>query len=67
MDDLTPKHVRVRDRDDIGDVIQWGKNLGSNPAIYCAVIYFPQTGGVPLLRNRPVVAGRVAGQLSTSC
>ncbi|WP_385897698.1 hypothetical protein [Tessaracoccus sp. O5.2] len=34
----------MRDRDDIGDVIQWGKNLGSNPAIYCAVIYFPETG-----------------------
>jgi len=57
VDDLTPKHVRVRDRDDIGDVIQWGKNLGSNPAIYCAVIYFPGDGGVPLLRNRPGVAG----------
>ena len=35
----------MRDRDDIGDdVIQWGRNLGSNPAIYCAVIHFPQTG-----------------------
>ncbi|MHA6513003.1 hypothetical protein [Tessaracoccus sp. Z1128] len=34
----------MRDRDDIGDdVIQWGRNLGSNPAIYCAVIHFPQT------------------------
>lgn len=44
MDDLTPKRVKVRDRDDLGEVIQWGKNLGSNPAIYCAVIYFPETG-----------------------
>ena len=44
VDDLTPKRVKVRDRDDVGKVIQWGKNLGSNPAIYCAVIYFPETG-----------------------
>jgi len=44
VDDLTPKRVKVRDRDDLGEVIQWGKNLGSNPAIYCAVIYFPETG-----------------------
>jgi hypothetical protein len=34
----------VPGREDIGEVIQWGKNLGSYPAIYCAVIYFPDTG-----------------------
>ena len=44
VDNVTPKHVKVPGRDDVGQVIQWGKNLGSNPAIYCAVIYFPETG-----------------------
>lgn len=44
MDDVTPKRVTVRGRDDVGEVIQWGKNLGSSPAIYCAVTYFPETG-----------------------
>ena len=44
VDYLTPKDVKVRDREDIGDVIQWGKNLGTTPAIRCAVIYFPETG-----------------------
>lgn len=44
MDDVTPKRVTVAGRDDVGEVIQWGKNLGSNPAIFCAVIYFPETG-----------------------
>lgn len=44
MNALTPKYVRVPDRDDVGQVIQWGKNVGVDPAIYCAVIYFPLTG-----------------------
>ncbi len=44
VDYLTPKHVKVRDREDIGDVIQWGKNLWTTPAIRCAVIYFSETG-----------------------
>ncbi len=44
MTDLTPHQVRVPDRDDIGQVIQAGKNLGTNPAIYCYVIYFEETG-----------------------
>src|SRR5690242_4257183 len=44
VDSVTPSQVNVPDRDDVGQVIQWGKNLGSNPAIYCAVIYFPATG-----------------------
>lgn len=39
-----PRHVKVPDRDDAGQVIQAGKNVGSNPAIYCSVIYFPETG-----------------------
>jgi hypothetical protein len=44
MDGLTPKRVTVPDRDDVAEVLQWGKNLGTNPAIYCAVVYFPATG-----------------------
>lgn len=44
MDDWPPKRVKVIGREDIGDVIQWGKNVGASPAIYCAVIYFQETG-----------------------
>jgi hypothetical protein len=44
VDNLAPKLVKVPDREDAGEVIQWGKNVGSRPAIYCAVIHFPETG-----------------------
>lgn len=44
VEDLIPKRVKVRDRQDVGDVIQWGKNLGTDPSVYCAVIYFAETG-----------------------
>lgn len=44
MHPATPSLVKVPGRDDIGQVIQAGKNLGVNPAVYCYVIYFPKTG-----------------------
>ena len=44
MDELSPSLVRVPDREDVGQVLQWGKNLGTNPSVYCAVVYFPTTG-----------------------
>ena len=31
-------------RDDIGEVLDGGKNFGMNPSIYCLGIYFPGTG-----------------------
>ena len=39
-----PRWVRVSDREDVGEVIQPGKNLGSTRSVYCYVIYFPDTG-----------------------
>lgn len=45
MGNPTPRQVRVPGAD-VGDVIQWGRNFGTNPAIYCAVIYFAETGEV---------------------
>lgn len=39
-----PRRVRVPGRDDIGEVVDNGKNFGTNPAIYCLGIYFPKTG-----------------------
>lgn len=41
-----PRRVRVAGRDDIGEVIQEGKNFGTRYPIYCAVVYFPETGEV---------------------
>lgn len=38
------QHVRVPGRDDIGDLIDEGKNFGTNPSIYCVGIHFPSTG-----------------------
>jgi hypothetical protein len=39
-----PRRVRVPGRDDIGEVVDGGKNFGMNPSIYCLGIYFPSTG-----------------------
>lgn len=39
-----PRHVRVPGRDDIGELIDGGKNFGTNPSIYCVGIHFPTTG-----------------------
>lgn len=42
-----PKWVRVRDRNDIGKVIQPGKNLGSGHSnVYAFVVHFEETGEV---------------------
>jgi hypothetical protein len=41
-----PRRVRVPGRDDLGIVIQAGKNLGTSPNIYCAIVHFPETGEV---------------------
>lgn len=40
-----PRRVRVPGRDDIGDVISDGVNLGK-PAfnVYCVIVHFPDTG-----------------------
>jgi hypothetical protein len=39
-----PRRVRVPGRDDIGELIDGGKNFGTNPSIYCVGIHFPTTG-----------------------
>lgn len=39
-----PRRVRVPGRDDVGVVVNPGMNFGSNPAIYCLGIHFPETG-----------------------
>ncbi|WP_435122580.1 hypothetical protein [Micromonospora tulbaghiae] len=39
-----PRRVRVPGRDDIGVVVDEGKNFGRTPAIYCVGIHFPSTG-----------------------
>ncbi len=45
--DRTGRHVRVPGRDDIGTVIQWGKNLGTpSHNVYAVVIHFEDTGEV---------------------
>jgi len=40
----TPRQVRVPGRDDIGEVVDEGKNFGTNPSIRCLGVYFPETG-----------------------
>jgi len=39
-----PRRVRVPGRDDIGELVDGGKNFGTNPSIYCVGIHFPSTG-----------------------
>ncbi|MCR6483998.1 hypothetical protein M8542_14330 [Amycolatopsis sp. OK19-0408] len=44
-----PRRVKVRDREDVGIVIDPGKNFGvGGPAgfVYCLGIHFPDTGEV---------------------
>jgi hypothetical protein len=36
--------VRVLGRDDIGELVDGGKNFGTNPPMYCVGIHFPETG-----------------------
>jgi len=38
------RRVRVPGRDDVGVVLVPGMNFGSNPAVYCLGIHFPETG-----------------------
>ena len=35
------RRVRVPGREEIGEVVQGGKNVGS---VYCVAVYFPSTG-----------------------
>jgi hypothetical protein len=39
-----PQRVRVTGRDDIGEIVDGGKNFGANPSIYCVGVHFPTTG-----------------------
>ncbi len=39
-----PRRVRVPGRDDIGELVDGGKNFGMDPSIYCVGIHFPSTG-----------------------
>jgi hypothetical protein len=39
-----PRRVRVPGRNDIGELVDGGKNFGMNPSIYCVGIHFPSTG-----------------------
>ena len=38
------KRVHVPGREEIGLLVDGGKNFGMNPSIYCVGIYFPSTG-----------------------
>lgn len=39
-----PRRVRVEGRDEVGEVINEGKNLGSSFNIYAVMVHFPSTG-----------------------
>lgn len=39
-----PRQVRVTGRDDIGEVINEGKNLGSSFNVYAVMVHFPSSG-----------------------
>ncbi|MEV4648340.1 hypothetical protein [Saccharopolyspora sp. NPDC049357] len=43
-----PRRVRVSGREEVGIVIQEGKNFGGafGEYVYCAVVHFPETGEV---------------------
>ena len=38
--------MRVVGRDEIGEVIDEGKNIGSATTLYCVGVYFPSSGEV---------------------
>lgn len=38
------KLVRVEGREDIGEIIDRGHNVGKLPAIYCVGVHFPRDG-----------------------
>lgn len=40
------RRVRVGGREEVGIVIDEGKNFGTISHIYCAGVYFPKTGEV---------------------
>jgi hypothetical protein len=44
----TPKHsrqlVKVEGRDDIGEIVDGGYNVGSVTSIYCVGVHFPKDG-----------------------
>ena len=40
------RRVRVDGRDDVGIVVDEGKNFGVATNVYCIGIYFPETGEV---------------------
>jgi hypothetical protein len=42
----TPRRVRVEGRDDVGVVIDAGKNIGNFRPMYCVGVHFPSTGEV---------------------
>ena len=44
----SPRRVRVPGREDVGEVIDEGKNIGSmtNHTLYCVGVHFPATGEV---------------------
>jgi hypothetical protein len=40
------RQVRVEGRDEVGFVVDEGKNIGSAATLYCVGIHFPSTGEV---------------------
>lgn len=40
------RRVRVTGRDEVGIVVDEGKNLGSATNVYCVGVYFPSSGEV---------------------
>jgi len=42
----TGRRVRVDGRDEVGIVVDEGKNIGSVTSLYCVGVYFPSSGEV---------------------
>lgn len=40
------RRVRVSNRDEVGIVVDEGKNFGTTHNVYCAGVYFPSSGEV---------------------
>jgi hypothetical protein len=40
------QHVRVPNRDEVGEVVDPGKNIGLGTCMYCVAVHFPSTGEV---------------------
>lgn len=55
------RRVLVRDRTDIGVVVEEGKNFGVSNNVYCLGIYFPDTGEVRFYETGSVTTADTSG------